>query len=120
MLLADAARSLKAERQSHQQTRDEMHNKNHDQKEECDRNLRETNLKLSSLQQHYKLLKSEHDDSTDACAKAKAKQLEEIGGFQRKTQAIETHNKQVIKEKDNEIEMLKVRMLFSVYSLFSC
>lgn len=86
-----------------------MLNKANEQKAECDRNLRETNVKLSSLQQHYKLLKSEHDDTTDACAKSKAKQLEEIDGVQKKIQAIETKNKQVIKERDAEIEMLKVR-----------
>lgn len=85
-----------------------MVSKANEQKEHSEKSVHETNLKLSSLQQHFKLLKSEHEDSKEACAKAKAKQLEEINGMQRKIKALETQNGQAVKEKDKAIELLKV------------
>lgn len=108
LIFADASRSLKAERNSNQRAHAAMLSHVNEQKDESEKNLRETNLKLTSLQQHFKLLKSEHDDAMEACAKAKAKHLDEINALQRKLQGMETYGGQTVKEKDKLIELLKV------------
>lgn len=105
---SDVERSLRTEKHSHQLTKDDLENKAKEQKELNDKIVLETNVKLTSLQQHCKLLKSQHEDSADECAKAKARQSEEINGLQKKVKSLETQNEHAIKEKEMEIELLKV------------
>lgn len=103
---------LRTERQSHQQTRDDLQNKANDEKEQNSKTLKETNLKLSSLQQHYKLLKSENDDKKEECTKAKAKLAEDVSGLQKKIKTLESQHELAIKEKNKELELLKVPKLY--------
>lgn len=70
----------------------------------------ETNLKLSSLQQHYKLLKSQNDDNVEECKKIKATQLEEINSVQSKVKLLHSQNEQTIKQWDKDIKLWKVNL----------
>lgn len=72
--------------------------------------MQEINQKLSSLQQHYKLLKSQHDDFTEESAKEKAKQLADLTALQGRVQSIQSEHEQVVKAKDHEIDEWKVSM----------
>lgn len=85
-----------------------MANKAREEKDLSEKTVMETNMKLSSLQQHFKLLKSEQDDSKDECAKSKVRQLEQINGLEKKVKSLESSNDMAIKEKNKEIELLKV------------
>lgn len=62
--------------------------------------MQEINLKLTSLQQHYKLLKSQHEDSVDECSKAKAKQLKEMNALQSKVKLFQSQNEQLDEQKE--------------------
>lgn len=99
---------MKTERFDHQQTKYELQKRAKVDKEHREKIQMESNLKYTSLQQHYKLLKSQHDDLSDECAKQKTNQLEEINGLQGKLKSIISQNTQIIREKDREIEHLKV------------
>lgn len=99
---------MQFEKHSHQQTKDDCESRTKVQKDFNEKTLTETNNKLTSLQQHYKLLQTQHDDSNNECAKSKAHQLEEINGLQKKLKSLETQNAQALKEKDKELELLKV------------
>lgn len=112
--ILEKEKSLKSERYSHQQTRDEMTNKAREEKDLSEKTVMETNMKLSSLQQHFKLLKSEQDDSKDECAKSKVRQLEQINGLEKKVKSLESSNDLAIKEKNKEIELLKVMYNYNV------
>lgn len=70
--------------------------------------MQEINLKLSSLQQHYKLLKSQHEDFVDECSKAKAKQVKEVNALQNKVKLLESKNDYTDKQKDKDIDLWKV------------
>lgn len=89
--------SLKTERFDHQQTKIELQ-----------KHIK-INLKYTSLQQHYKLLKSQHEDRNAECAKQKNDQLEEVNGLEGKLKSIISQNTQIVREKDREIEHLKVK-----------
>lgn len=85
-----------------------MQNKANDEKEQNFKTLKETNLKLSALQQHYKLEKSENDDKKEEWNKAKAKLVDDVSGLQKKIKTMESQHELAIKEKNKEIELLKV------------
>lgn len=89
-----------------------MQNKAHDEKELNAKTLKETNLKLSSLQQHYKLLKTENDDKKEEWTKAKAKLTEDVDGLQKKIKSMSTQHGLAIQGKNKEIELLKVPLIY--------
>ncbi|XP_059619902.1 Golgi integral membrane protein 4-like isoform X2 [Phlebotomus argentipes] len=98
-------KSLEGERLSHQQNRVELQQKAREEKEIREKSTKESNSRLASLQQHYKLLQSQHDDLQESCSKSHQKQLEEINGLQRKLENL----RQGEKQKDKEIEHWKVK-----------
>lgn len=101
-------KNIKSERYEHQQTKYDLQRRSKENKEFRDRTMMETNMKFGALQQSYKLLKIQNDDLTTECAKNKQTQLEEINGLQRKMKSLNSQNVQMLKEKDKEIEHLKV------------
>lgn len=68
----------------------------------------ESNMKLGSLQQHYKLLKNQHDDLAEECANNKTKYLKEYSGMKDKLKRVTIEFNDELRKKDNEIESLKV------------
>lgn len=100
---------MKLERQEHKQFKHNLEREAREQTDLKEKVVQESNSKLESLQQHYKLLKSQHDDYTEECSKVKAKQLEEINALQRKVKSLQSQNSQSVKEKDKDIELWKVK-----------
>lgn len=101
-------KTLKTERQEHQQFKHNLEQDAREKSEMKDKAVSEANNKLASLQQHYKLLKSQHDDFTEECTKTKAKQLTEINDLQSKTKSLQNQHEQLIKQKQKDIEFWKV------------
>lgn len=100
------AKSLEGERLSHQQNRVELQQRAREEKEIREKSTKESNSRLASMQQHFKLLQSQHDDLQESCAKSHQKQLEENNGLQRKLENL----RQGEKLKDKEIEHWKVSL----------
>lgn len=101
-------KTLKAERQEHQQLKYNLEQDVKEKSEIKDKAVREANNKLESLQQHYKLLQSQHSDFTEDCTKTKAKQLTEINDLQSKIKSLQNQHDQLIKQKEKDIELWKV------------
>lgn len=96
------------ERQQYHQLRLNLEREAREQTDLKEKSVQEINLKLSSLQQHYKLLKSQHDDYTEECTKSKAKQLIELNALQGKVKSLQSQNDQTVKAKQKDIELWKV------------
>lgn len=95
-------KAAKAERHEQQQFKRNLEREAREQTELKEKTVMDTNQKLASLQQHYKLLKSQNDDLAEENTKSKAKQLTEIKTLQDKLKAM-----QIQHEKD--LDNLKVR-----------
>lgn len=67
---------------------------------------------MESLQQHYKLLQSQHDDYTEECSKEKDKQIKEINTLQGKVKSLQSQSGQTAKDKDKDIDLWKVKIRF--------
>lgn len=105
---ADLENKLKTERQQNHQTKLNLEREAREQTDLKEKSVQEISLKLSSLQQHYKLLKSQHEDFVDECSKAKAKQLKEVNSLQSKVKLLESKNDYTDKQKDKDIDLWKV------------
>lgn len=101
-------KSLKSERYDHQQTKSELLRKSKDAKEFQEKTMVESNMKFGSLQQHYKLLKNQHDDLVEECANNKTKYAKEYSGLKDKLKRVTIELNDELRKKDNEIESLKV------------
>lgn len=86
--------------------------KSKNEKEQREKTIIETNNRLSSLQQIYKLLQSEDEDLKEDCAKTKAKHLDEINGLERKIKSLQGQLVQSESERNKEIEHWKVNCFF--------
>lgn len=106
--IADLENKLKSERQQHHELKLNLEREAREQTDKKEQAVHDINLKLTSLQQHYKLLKNQHDDYTDECSKTKSKQLSEINALQGKVKSLQNQNEQTAKEKDKDIELWKV------------
>lgn len=72
--------------------------------ESKEKSVHDTNLKLTSLQQHYKLLQSQHDDYKEECTKTNTKQLEKIKFLENNVKKLESKNEYLrTQQKDNEM-----------------
>lgn len=69
----------------------------------------ESNMKFGSLQQHYKLLKNQHDDLVEECANNKTKCTKEYNGLKEKLKRVTIEFNVELRKKDDEIDSLKVR-----------
>lgn len=107
-LNTDLENKLKIERQQNHQTKLNLEREAREQTDLKEKSVQEINLKLSSLQQHYKLLKSQHEDFIDECSTAKAKQLKEVSALQSKVKLLESKNDYVDKQMAKDIDLWKV------------
>lgn len=73
-----------------------------------ERTMQESNTKLTSLQQHYKLLKNEYDDFKEECTKFKEEYTKLIAEKGEKIQSLQDSLK-----KENTAEIWKVIITFS-------
>lgn len=74
-----------------------MHNlerRAQEQNELKEKSLKETNMKLGSLQQHYKLLKIQFDDFKEECSNAGTRQLDRLNNLKSEVESLQSQNKQ--------------------------
>ncbi|XP_037036220.1 uncharacterized protein LOC119074303 isoform X2 [Bradysia coprophila] len=103
-------KSLKSERYDHQQTRSELIRKSKDAKEYQEKTMVESNMKFGSLQQHYKLLKNQHDDLVEECVNNKTKYTKEYNGLKDKLKRVTIEFNEELRKKDDEIQSLKIQL----------
>lgn len=77
-------------------------------KENHDKDLVDKNNRISSLQQMYKLLQSEHDDLKEECAKVKANNMETINGLESKIKSLQNELTQSKSQREKDVEYWKV------------
>lgn len=92
---------MKTERKRHEQQEHELQRQAQVQTELKERSLQEANLKFTSLQQHYKLLKSQLEDFKEESSKSKTTQAQKIT-------LLENQIKELQKTKDNGSNVWKV------------
>ncbi|XP_031630881.1 probable serine/threonine-protein kinase cdc7 isoform X1 [Contarinia nasturtii] len=97
--LTDLQKKLRVERLQYEQS-EQQSQKQYELKE---RTVQESNTKLNSLQQHYKLLKNQYDDFKDECTKEKSEKIDKIKSLQNKLE------ENSCKEKDKDIEIWKTK-----------
>lgn len=100
-------KKLKLERKQHEQKERDLQRQTQTQNELKERSVQEANQKLTSLQQHYKLLKSQLEDFKDECSKLKSAQLSKIN-------SLESQIKELHKGKDDDANQWKVLTVISV------
>ena len=72
-----------------------------------ERTVQESNTKLTSLQQHYKLLKNQCEDLKEECSKTKSKLQNSLNSYKKQN---------LCEEKDNEIKLWKVNKLMLCFN----
>ncbi|XP_055309187.1 myb-like protein X [Sitodiplosis mosellana] len=103
----DLEKKSKSERNECEQLKYNLEIQSQKQGEIKERTVQESNTKLTSLQQHYKLLKNQCEDLKEECSKTKTSQLDKINTLQN---SLNSYKKQKsCEEKDNEIEIWKAK-----------
>lgn len=97
-------KTLKTDKAEHQQTKSNLEKQLSDEKTKSEKSALEAKHQLASLQQHYNLLKTQHDDFKQKCSDSQAEQLTEINNLQAKLKEVQEQLKKV----EGERESLKV------------
>lgn len=98
-----------------EQSKQDVQSRAKEDKEHRDKDLVDKNNRISSLQQMYKLLQSEHDDFKEDCSKVKANNLESINGLERKVKSLQNEVAQLKREREKDVEHWKVRFKYYKY-----
>jgi golgi integral membrane protein 4 len=104
--------SLLSERKLYQETKEELQKNLENQQKINEEQVLDSNLRFSSLQQHFKLTKSQLDDLTADCAKTRETQMEESNSQNLKIKSLQSQLIQANREKEKEIEIWKVNSIF--------
>lgn len=102
-------KSLETERREHLETKQKCENTAKEQKNIHNHAQSELNTRFESLQQHYKLLQSEHNDLIEDCMKTKQLQLEEINGIKGKIKSLQLQIQQTKNQHEKDIEEWKLK-----------
>ncbi|XP_050309328.1 cingulin-like [Anthonomus grandis grandis] len=94
-------KSLKNEKAEHQQSRSNLEIKINEERSKSQKLTNDALIKYSSLQQHYKLLETQHDDFKEEASKTQKQQLEEINSLQAKLKEVEEELKKVKASKES-------------------
>lgn len=70
---------------------------------------KDSEVRFASLQQHYRILKSEHDDIKSEYAASKQKQLEQLDNYESRIKALKSHAAELEKQRVDAIEQWKVQ-----------
>lgn len=92
-------KKLKSERNQYEQLKSNLKTQSQKQEEIKERSIQEANAKLTSLQQHYKLLKNQFEDYKEECSKTKSGLQSSLNSFKKQ---------HTCSDKDNEIALWKV------------
>lgn len=101
-------KSITAERVIHDQTKLELQQKIKNENELRDKTFMDLNKRFNSLQQHYKLLESQHHDLSEECSKNKEKQLNQTIELERKIQSLQGQVEMVESQKVKDVKYWKV------------
>lgn len=102
--------SLAAEQQVNRRAQSELQQKMRSEKDLKEKALLDSNVRFSSLQQHYKMLKSEHKDLKDECADTRQKHIDELDRYQGKIKSLQSQITQIQQKGTDEVEQWKVRL----------
>ncbi|XP_055371065.1 uncharacterized protein LOC129605375 isoform X1 [Condylostylus longicornis] len=102
-------KNLEKERKEHLETKKFLELKVKAAKENSVKQTQDSSARFDSLQQHYKLLQSEHNDLVEDCAKTKKNQLEQINMLERKVKSLQNQNQLTKTNKEKEIEEWKLK-----------
>lgn len=92
---------MKNEKAEHLQSKNSLEVKINEEKSRGQKLTNDALLKYNSLQQHYKLLQTQHDDFKEETSSTQKKQLEEINSLQAKLKEIEEELKKVKASKES-------------------
>nr|CAI5834067.1 unnamed protein product [Callosobruchus analis] len=94
-------KSLKAEKADHQQTKIALENQLNEERTKNEKSFGDVKIKFSSLQQHYNILQTEHEDYKEECSKTQQKQQEDINHLQSKIEELSEELKKVKASKES-------------------
>nr|CAH7741007.1 unnamed protein product [Callosobruchus chinensis] len=94
-------KSLKAEKADHQQTKNALENQLNEERTKNEKSFGDVKIKFSSLQQHYNILQTEHEDYKEECSKTQQKQQEDINHMQSKIEELSEELKKVKASKES-------------------
>lgn len=93
-------KSLKTEKAEHQQSKAEL-TKLTEEKSKNEKTASDAKVQLSSLQQHYNLLQTQHDDFKQKCSETQQEQLSEMKKLQAKFKELEEQLKKAEADREN-------------------
>ncbi|CAH1953933.1 unnamed protein product [Acanthoscelides obtectus] len=94
-------KSLKAEKTDHQQTKLTLEAQLNEERTKNEKSFGDVKIKFSSLQQHYNILQTEHEDYKEECSKTQQKQQEEINDLQSKIEELKEEIKKIKASKES-------------------
>lgn len=109
----DLEEKLKLEREQCEQLKYNLEIQSQKQDEIKERSVQEANTKLTTLQQHYKLLKNQFEDFKEECSRIKSSQIDKINSLQTSLNSFKEPN--TCGEKDKEIKSWKVFIKRTTY-----
>lgn len=99
---------LTAERELYERSRKELNQKLREQKEIHDKENHDSSLRFNSLQQQYKILKTQNDDLQQHCEKVKKEMSTDIDGLKSRLDKVQAQLTKYQSVKENDSTMLKV------------
>ncbi|XP_075213099.1 uncharacterized protein LOC142319564 isoform X2 [Lycorma delicatula] len=105
-------KSLQKEKAEHKETKDECQNRAQEEKLQREKETLESVKKYNALQQHYKLLQSNHKDLTEECdklRKTKLETVEEVSKLEHKVQSLRQELQQVKEENNKTLQDNKLK-----------
>lgn len=103
-------KSLKTEKAEHQQSRSDLDAKLNEERNRNDKVMKEENVRFDTLQQHYNILQTQHDDFKEECSKIQHEQNDEVNKLQAKLKEVQEQLKKSEADKIKTIGHLKVRI----------
>jgi chromosome segregation ATPase len=105
---------LAAERELYERTKKELNQNLRDVKQVHDKENQDASLRFNSLQQQYKILKTQHDDLEQHCEKVKKEIGSNNDGLKSQLDKVHAQLTKLQTSKENDMTMWKVRAKFSV------
>uniref|UniRef100_A0A1B6DB24 Golgi integral membrane protein 4 n=2 Tax=Clastoptera arizonana TaxID=38151 RepID=A0A1B6DB24_9HEMI len=103
-------KALEKEKADHKTTNEECQSRVQEEKTEREKENMEAQKKYNALEQHHKLLLSQHEDLTEDCSKVRKERLEGIeekSRLEKLISAVKLEVKQISEAKDKSLEALK-------------
>lgn len=94
-------KSLKNEKAEHLHSKNNLEVKINEEKSRSEKLSNDALIKYNSLQQHYSLLQTQHDDFKEETSKMQKKQLDEINSLQSKLSEVEEELKKIKASKES-------------------